>query len=193
MGGLLSLAKAYDSAGDSVRRLLRSGVGSDTALQRLYTEAASPHASPRADQYRRIANKIDEKYGSGDFETAARWDERLERWQDNAENAVSGLEDGVYLDHYRNPIEDSGTGVSLQLAEAYPDVMATSYLSRDEAISRLKSIAEDAMQRNVADAAGEDVFDFAKRVFDERQALRQRYRTSQTSSSIDDLLRRLQQ
>lgn len=193
MPGLLQALRRSDDAGDAVRRLLRSGVGSDASLQRLYSEAASPHSSPRAAKYQRIADRIDEKYGSGDFDTAARWDERLERWQDNAENAVADLEDGVHLDHYRNPIEDSGTGVSLQLAEAFPDVAASAHLSRDEAIARLKSIAADALQTSVDDASGEDVFDFAQRVFSEREALRQRYRTPKTASSIDDLLRRLQQ
>jgi hypothetical protein len=76
----------------------------------LYTEAASPHVSQRAAQYKRIADRIDAKYGAGDYDTA-----------------------------------------------------------------------------------GEDVFDMAQRVFRERQALKERYRARKTHTSIDDLLRRLQQ
>jgi len=193
VGGLISILGRFDDAGDSVRRLIKPGVGADPSLQKLYTEAASPHVSPRAAQYKRIADRIDAKYGAGDYDTAARWDERLERWQENTENAVSGLEDGVYLDHYRHPIEDSGTDVSLQLAEAYGDFLSSPLTNRADAIARMKAIASDALSQSAADAAGEDVFDMAQRVFGERQALRERYRAPKTSASIDRLLNRLRE
>jgi hypothetical protein len=176
-----------DEAGDAVRQVIR-----------LAKEAESPHISPRATQHARIAQKIDNAYASGNSR-AEQWDARLAAWQEKMDDALTDVGDNWSELSQGHAIDDAATGVAPSMAARYGEYVQNPnmFADRGSLVANLRSIAEDGTARypTPIQPPEEDVFNLAKGLFEDRQALRARYRQPSPVGmrviNADELIRRL--
>jgi hypothetical protein len=170
----------------------------DDLIQRLAGIAESPHTSPRAAQHQRIAQKIDNAYASGN-PRAEQWDSRLAAWQERMDDALTDVGDNWSELSQGHVIDDAATGVAPSMAARYGEYVQNPAMfhNRDSLVTNLRSIAEDGTGRYPTpnQPPDQDVFDLAKGLFEDRQALRDRYRQPSPEGmrviTADELLRRL--
>jgi hypothetical protein len=169
----------------------------DDLILRLARAADSPHVSPRAAQHQRIAKKIEGEYARGNLDRAARWDERLTGWEERMDDALADVQDNWSEMSGGRAIDDAATGVSPVMAARYAEHLSDlgSFSDRADLVANLRAVAEDGLSRypTPRQPSDEDVFAFAKQVFEERQALRDRYRQPPAIKviTVDELIRRL--
>jgi hypothetical protein len=169
----------------------------DDLILRLAQAADSPHPSPRAAQHQRISKKIEDEYARGNLDRAARWDERLAGWEERMDDALSDVEDNWSEMSGGQAVDDAATGVSPVMAQRYADHLSGlgSFSDRADLVANLRAVAEDGLNRypTPLQPSDEDVFAFAKQVFEDRQALLDRYRRPRAMQVItaDELIRRL--
>lgn len=168
--------------------------GLDDLIMRL-GRAANP--SEPGDRLRRITAKVDDAYASGNLDRAARWDERIERWLENRENAMAQLEaDGPEISG-GHVVDDAATGVSPWFAARYAEYIQNpqSFAGREGLVDNLRAAAEHGTGNYPTPKRpdDQDVFDAARQIFEDREALRQRYRQPQSMRVIkaDELIERL--
>lgn len=166
---MAGLQKAFDSFGNAVRTLVL----------------------PRVE---RIGRKIDNAYANGQYDKAMRWDERLEKYLDNRENyEAATVADGPEISG-GYVIDDEGTDVSLAMAGRYADYLAApNAMRKEDLIENLRAIAEDGTRSwpTPQTPADEDVFEYAKQMFEGRQQLREKYRSPNRVMHPDELIKRL--
>ena len=171
----------------------------DDLIQRLARVAESPHASPRAVQHQRITQKIDNAYASGN-PRAEQWDSRLAAWQERMDDALTDVGDNWSELSQGHAIDDAATGVAPSMAARYGEYVQNPAMfhNRESLVANLRAIAEDgtASYPTPKQPPDNDVFDLAKGLFEDRQALRARYRQPASPEgmrviSTDELLRRL--
>ena len=170
----------------------------DDLILRLARVSESPHISPRAAQHKRISDKIDAEYARGNFDRAARWDERLSGWEERLDNALNDVEDNWSEMSGGHAIDDAATGVTPVMAARYAEHKSGlgPFTNRADLVQNLRAVAEDGLNRypTPLQPTDDDVFEFAKRAFEDRQALMDRYRRSPPSViTADELIRRLGQ
>jgi hypothetical protein len=169
----------------------------DDLILRLAKVSGSPHLSPRAAQHQRILGKIDNEYARGNWDRAARWDERLDAWEQRMDDALSDVQDNWSEMSGGQAIDDAATGVSPTMAARYADHLSGggSFADRSALIENLRRVAEDGLGQypTKLQPADDDVFNFAKQAFEDRQALIRRYRQPPPMRVItaDELIGRL--
>jgi ketosteroid isomerase-like protein len=168
----------------------------DDLILRLAKTADSPHFSPRREQYQRIAKKVEDEYARGNMDRAAKWDERLTGWEDRVDDAMTDVEDNWSEMSQGQEIDDAATGASLPLAARYADHRhGFGFSDRGDLVANLRAVAEDGLNRypTPRQPAEDEILDLAKQIFEDRQALRDRYRQPPTMRVItsDELIRRL--
>jgi hypothetical protein len=169
----------------------------DDLILRLARASDSPHMSPRAAQHQRITKKIEDEYARGNLDRATRWDERLTGWEERMDDALADVEDNWSEMSGGQVIDDAATGVSPAMAARYAEHLSGpgSFSDRADLVANLRAVAEDGLNRypTPLQPPDEDVFAFAKQVFEDRQALRDRYRQPPAMKVItaDELIRRL--
>lgn len=174
-------------------------VSGDDLIRRLAAEAGSPHTSPRLSQHQRIARKIDAEYARGNLDRAARWDERLTGWEDRVDDAMADVQDNWAEMSGGQAVDDAGTGVALRMAATYGDYVGGigALANRSDLAANLRAAAEEGLGRYPAPRQPPDneILEFARQVFEKRQALRDRYHNSPPMQvmTADELIRRLGQ
>ena len=164
----------------------------DDLILRLAKAADSPHMSPRAAQHQRITAKIEDAYAKGS-PRAEHWDARLSRYEENLDDALHGVEG----DEVGRGVDDSATGASPQFAARYAEYAQDPlrYGARQDLISNLRAVAEDGTGSypTPRQPSDQDVFEMARQIFEDREALRQRYRQPPHMKVInaDELIKRL--
>ena len=166
---MAGLQKAFDSFGNAVRTLVL----------------------PRVE---RIGRKIDGAYAAGEYDKAARWDERLEKYLDNRENYEAALvADGPEVSE-RYAVDDEGTDATLAMAGRYADYISYPGAIRKEyLVENLREIAQDGTRSwpTPKTPKDEDVFEYARQAFESRQQLREKYRRAKRVVHPDELIKRL--
>lgn len=166
----------------------------DDLITRLARAADSPHISPRAAQHRRISQKIEDAYASGSPH-AEHWDARLDNWEERMNEALTDVDDNWAELSGGHVVDDAATGVTPTFAARYAEYIdnphrwaAPKYFA-----DNLRSVAEHGTGRypTPLQPSDQDVFEFAKRAFEDREALKARYRASPKVMSAEDLIRRL--
>ena len=175
-----SAIRAYHGSPENLDRF------DDSLILRLADAADSPSLSPRADQYRRISAKIDDAYSKGS-PLAENWDARFTRWEENLEDALHGIEgDEAWR---AGNVDDTATGVSPWFAARYAEYAADPlrYDAKKDMVQNLRAVAEDGTGSypTPRQPLDQDVFEMARQIFEDREALRQRYRHPAKLRTID--------
>lgn len=166
----------------------------DDLISRLARISESPHISPRAEQHRRISQKIEDAYASGN-PRAERWDARLDEWEERMNDALADVNDNWSELSGGHVVDDAATGVTPTMAARYAEYVAAPHRWADpkDFADNLRSVAEHGTGRypTPLQPSNEDVFEFAKRAFEDREALKARYRAAPQVMSAEDLIRKL--
>jgi hypothetical protein len=170
----------------------------DELILRLARAADSPHISPRAAQHKRITAKIEDAYAAGN-PRAERWDARLDAWEQRMDDALTDVTDNWSELSGGHAIDDAATGAAQPMAARYAEYVQNPAMfgDREGLIANLRATAEHGTGRypTPASPSDQDVFDLAKGLFEDRQALRARYRQPAPEGlrvmTADELIRRL--
>lgn len=176
---------------------------------------ASRKPRSTAARHGRISGKIDEAYQRGDFDKAERWDERLDRWQEKKDTALDELDEGDWSDYEPDQggqvgvtgIElEGGTGLGPNAAAVYAEYLDSlkGYGALDGGV---QGVADNLQGQAWHSGLGNEgtfvippenvdsqqLFDFAKQQYEQRQALRDRYRAPDKlrSPGIDQIIRQM--
>ena len=117
----------------------------DDLILRLARVSESPHISPRAAQHKRISDKIDAEYARGNFDRAARWDERLSGWEERLDNALNDVEDNWSEMSGGHAIDDAATGVTPVMAARYAEHKSGlgPFTNRADLVQNLRARSEE--------------------------------------------------
>lgn len=166
----------------------------DDLISRLARISESTHISPRAEQHRRISQKIEDAYASGN-PRAEQWDARLDEWEERMNDALTDVSDNWAELSGGHVVDDAATGVAPTFAARYADYVDNPgrWAEQKDFVDNLRGVAEHGTGRYPTPLrpSDEDVFEFAKRVFEDREALKARYRAAPQVMSAEDLIRKL--
>jgi len=151
-------------------------------------------APRRQGQLQRISQKIDDAYAQGN-PRAENWDARLEQHLEAKNDALVDIDDnGSELSGGRG-VEDEGTGFTPWAAARYAEYV-NGHLDRGTLVDNLRSQSLHGIDGPAGSPSDDDVFAFARKVFEDRESLRQRYRAGPAPGlrvvNQDELIRRLQ-
>lgn len=166
----------------------------DELITRLASIADSAVISHRAAQHKRIAQKIDDAYAAGS-PLAEHWDARLTNWEERMNDALTDVNDNWAEISHGHVVDDAPTGVTPMFAARYAEFAShpQTWVDKDGFVQNLRSVAEHGTGRypTPVQPSDEDVFQFAKKAFEDREALRSRYRAAPKVMTDEDLIRSL--